>query len=96
MSAGRTSRRHEDRPKSHRVRSVPLIDQAAGALDGLSRREHFTGPDDRVFVNTVGGHLDGDKLRRRYVTALEDAGLPRLRFHDLRHTFGTLAVQAFR
>ena len=27
--------------------------------------------------------------------ALDAAGLPRMRFHDLRHTFGTLAVQAF-
>ena len=35
-------------PKSGKVRSVPLIDQAARALDGLSRREHFTGPDELV------------------------------------------------
>src|SRR5204863_1794882 len=42
---------HEDTPKSHKVRSVPLIDQTARALDELSRREHFTGDDDRVFVN---------------------------------------------
>jgi integrase len=27
--------------------------------------------------------------------ALSDAGLQHMRFHDLRHTFGTLAVQAF-
>jgi fructose/tagatose bisphosphate aldolase len=27
--------------------------------------------------------------------ALDAAELPRMRFHDLRHTFGTLAVQAF-
>jgi hypothetical protein len=32
------------RPKSGKVRSVPLIDQAARALDRLSRREHFTAP----------------------------------------------------
>jgi integrase len=84
-----------DRPKSHRVRSVPLIDQAARALDGLSRRERFTDPDDLVFVNTVGRHVDGDRLRRRYGKALDRAGLRRLRYHDLRHVFGTLAVQAF-
>ncbi len=81
----------EDRPKSHRVRSVLLIDQAARALDELSRREQFTDPDDLVFVNTVGKHVDGDALRKRY----HAAGLRRLRLHDLRHTFGTLAVQAF-
>jgi integrase len=85
----------EDTPKSHKVRSVPLIDQAARALDGLSRREQFTGDDDRVFVNHVGDVLGQDLLRRRFGKALRAAGLPALRLHDLRHTFGTLAVQAF-
>src|SRR3954470_3221190 len=32
-------------------------------------------------------------MRRRYYTALERAGLRRLRFHDLRHCFATIAVQ---
>ena len=39
--------------------------------------------------------LSQDALRRRYRRALGRAGLKPLRFHDLRHTFGTLAVQAF-
>ncbi len=82
-------------PKSGRVRSVPMIDQAARALDGLSRRDRFTDSDDLVFVDDVGGHLDDWRLRRRFHSALEAAGLPRLRLHDLRHTFGTLAVQVF-
>jgi integrase len=82
-------------PKSGRVRSVPLIDQAARALDGLSRREQFTGPDDLVFVDELGGHVDDWRLRRRFHAALAKAKLPKLRLHDLRHTFGTIAVQAF-
>jgi len=86
---------HEDTPKSHKVRSVPLIDHAAVALDGLSRREHFTDPEDRVFVNHVGDVLGQDLLRRRFKKALTAAGLAPMRLHDLRHTFGTLAVQAF-
>jgi integrase len=85
----------EDTPKSGRVRSVPLIDQAARALDRLSRRKCFMGDDDRVFVDEAGGVLSQDALRPRYRRALERAGLKPLRFHDLRHTFGTLAVQAF-
>jgi integrase len=43
-----------------------------------------------------------DTVRKRFYVALEAAGLGRLRakedpivFHDLRHTFGTLTVQAF-
>ena len=96
------TRWQEGRPKSGRVRSVPLVDQVARALDGLSRREWFTGPSDLVFCNEVGGFIDDGRLRTRFYAALRDAGLGHLRekedrvvFHDLRHTFGTLAVRAF-
>ena len=82
-------------PKGKRVRSVPLIDQAAVALDGLSRRGRFVGDDDLVFPNPVGVAFDDSALRRRFGVALAAAGLQRIRFHDLRHSFGTLAVQAF-
>jgi integrase len=89
------TRQHLGHTKSHPVRSVPLIDQVARALDRLSRRENFTGPDDWVFVNSVGNPLDDSKLRRRFYRALDHAGLKRIRFHDLRHSFGTLDVQVF-
>ncbi len=82
-------------PKSGRVRSVPLIDDVARVLDGLSRRERFTGSEELVFPNSVGNPLDDSKLRRRFYRALDRAGLKRIRFHDLRHSFGTLAVQVF-
>ena len=82
-------------PKSGMVRSVPLVDRAAQVLDDLSRREHFTGPDDFVFPNTIGAPLDDNRLRIRFREARDRAGLDALRFHDLRHTFGTLAVRIF-
>jgi integrase len=83
-------------PKSGRVRSVPLIDQAAKALDGLSKRDHHTGPEDLIFVESeLGEHVDDWRLRRRFHAALDRAELKRLRLHDLRHTFGTIAVRAF-
>lgn len=49
------------RAKSGKVRSVPLIDQAARALDRLSRREHFTGPDDLVFCSETGAFLRAEQ-----------------------------------
>jgi integrase len=93
----------EDAPKSGKVRSVPLIDDAARALDALSRRESFTGPDDRVFPGEAGQMLGEDAFRDALYGAMEAAQIDRqgfparggFTFHDLRHTFGTLAVQVF-
>jgi integrase len=85
--------RREKAPKSGRVRSAPIVDEVTAALDALTRRAHFTSPDDPVFPNEVGEHLCGWTVRRRFYAALDAAGLPRLRFHDLRHCFATIAVQ---
>jgi integrase len=82
----------EGTTKSGLVRRVPMADQAAAALDRLSRRDHFTSPDDLVFGNAIGRPLDGSALRRRYKRARDVAGLRPLRWHDLRHTFGSLLV----
>ena len=79
-------------PKSGKVRSVPLAPEVAQALARLSKRERFTGEDDLVFAGEAGSYLDGSALRRRYTVALRQAGLRPLRFHDLRHTFGTRMI----
>jgi integrase len=79
-------------PKSGKVRSVPLVDEVAQRLAVLSNRDWFTGDDDLVFCEEAGTWLNDDRLRRRYETALRSADLRRLRFHDLRHTFGSLAI----
>jgi integrase len=78
--------------KSRRPREVPLPDQAAAALHRLRLRGEFTGPDDYVFANRFGRRLDPSALRRRYERARDAAGLEPLRFHDLRHTYGSLLV----
>ncbi len=36
--------------------------------------------------------MDGSALGRRYLKDREAAGLRELRFHDLRHTFDSLAI----
>ena len=84
----------ETSTKSGRVRRVPLPDQAAAALDRLSRRRDFTGPDELVFCNALGRSLDSSALRRRFKRARDAAGLRPLRFHDLRHTYGSLLAAA--
>jgi integrase len=82
----------EGTTKTGHVRRVPMADQAAAALDRLSQRQDFVSPDDYVFCNALGRPLDGSALRRRYKRSRDAAGLRPLRWHDLRHTFGSLLV----
>jgi integrase len=84
------SARVESSTKSGHMRRVPLANQAAAALKRMNQREHFTTPDDLVFCNVLGRALDDSALRRRYRRAQVAAAARPLRFHDLRHTFGSL------
>ena len=80
-------------PKSGKPRSVPMVREVATALARLGQREHFTGDNDLVFAGAAGGHVDSKDVRAEYRPHSADAGLRNLRFHDLRHTFGTRAVE---
>jgi integrase len=83
------SAKRAGKPKS---RTVPMVDEIARALGDLKTRGAHTANNDLVFVSREGTHVDGSALRRRYLATLEAAGLRQLRFHDLRHTFGSLAI----
>jgi integrase len=78
--------------KGRRFREVPIPDQAMAALRRLQRRGEFVSPDDYVFANRYGRRIDGSALRRRFQRARDAAALEPLRFHDLRHTYGSLLV----
>jgi integrase len=82
-----------DTPKSGQERTVPMADEVAKALAKLGKRDRNTEDGDLVFCGVQGGHLAGHRLRDRYKAALEEAGLRELRFHDLRHTFGSHAIR---
>jgi integrase len=45
-----------------------------------------------VFATASGGPITASELRRSYEPLLKRAGLPRMRFHDLRHTSATLLL----
>jgi integrase len=79
-------------PKSGKTRSVPMAPAVAEALAKLNQRPADTGDGDLVFPGLAGVYLDASALYRRYKTALKQAGLRNLRFHDLRHTFGTQVI----
>ncbi|HVY77349.1 MAG TPA: site-specific integrase [Solirubrobacterales bacterium] len=83
-------------PKSKRgSRSVPMADRVATALrehlDGLA----YSADEDLVFPHPhTGAPLEPNSLRDRYKEALKAAALREVRFHDLRHTFGTHCAAA--
>lgn len=79
-------------PKGKKVRSVPMVPEVIDVLGRLKERQHFTGDGDLVFCNEAGQWVDSWALRDRFYRALKSAGLRRIRFHDLRHHFGSLAI----
>ena len=80
--------------KGRRVRSVPLSSNVRAAL-----APHCEGRPTNALVfeheTKPGEPVCGSSLYRRFVSAAKRAGLPVLRFHDLRHSFGTQAIRAF-
>lgn len=89
-------------PKGKTGRSVPLIEPAIVALDTVSKLGFPTGTRDLVFPSGSGGPLTSKAVRQAFYGALDAAGLSHLRdgptpivFHDLRHTFASIAVRVF-
>jgi integrase len=82
--------------KSRRgFRAVPLADPVGAELEGLSQRSAFTADDDLVFGHPLtGAPLDRSKVRKRFKAAVRAARVRDVRFHDLRHTFGTRMASA--
>lgn len=50
--------------------------------------------DDLVFTSTVGGRIYPPDISRAFHRLTDQAGLPRIRLHDIRHTHATLLLKA--
>jgi len=89
-------RGHWGTPKSRRgSRSVPLAHRLAEELRDHFEQSRYRGDDDLVFGHPDTGHvMDHSDLVRRYKAALKAGGVREVRFHDLRHTFGTRMAAA--
>jgi integrase len=76
-------------------RAVPLPRLVIEALEAHLGSTINPGPDGMVFPSPEGGYLRLENFRRRvWKPAVRLAGLPPLRFHDLRHTCASLAIAA--
>jgi integrase len=76
-------------------RAVPLADALGGELERRLRQSRFTDHDDLVFAHPLLGTVLGpSKVQKRFKKAVGRAGLQPVRFHDLRHTFGTRMAAA--
>jgi integrase len=88
-------------PKTTKSRRMILLSQRAiDALRSHCDRQTFHRKQlsaewrdlDLVFPGPVGGPIDPSWSRQVFYAALEAAKIPRVRFHDLRHTAATLAL----
>ena len=70
-------------------RAVSISPQAIEVLREQKRKTN----NQYVFPSPNGGPISPDSVNNMLKRVLERAGIPKVRFHDLRHTFATIALQ---
>jgi integrase len=73
--------------------TVDLLRTHQRAQEFERRRDDYRRDLNLVFAEPNGSPLDPDSVTRRFARRTARAGLPRLRFHDLRHTRATLLLE---
>ena len=71
-------------------RTLPLAEDTISILNEQKKK---VGNSPWVFPSATGGPISPDSVLHMLHRVLKRAGLPQVRFHDLRHTFATLALQ---
>ena len=73
--------------------SYRTISLGADAVEILKEQRKKCGGSEYVFPSPTGGPISPDSVLQMLHRVLKRAGLPKVRFHDLRHTFATVALQ---
>ena len=68
-------------------RNIAIGTDAIEILKGIEQKDEY------VFPSPFGGPMSPDSVLHMLQRVLRRAGLERIRFHDLRHTFSVLALQ---
>lgn len=88
-------------PKSGKGRQIRLTQRATEALRSHRKRQleermergALWSDHGLVFPSSIGTPFLGGNLNRTFKPLLQRAGLPKIRFHDLRHTCATLLLR---
>lgn len=73
------------------IRKVDIVDELTNVLK--EHKQQTTKLTKFVFHNANGNYIDPDNLiKRRFNPLLKKAGLKKVRFHDLRHTYASLLI----
>ena len=86
----RINREVVEAPLKKVYRTLPL---AKDSIDALDQQKKKVGSSPWVFPGPTDGPMSPGSVLHMLHRVLKRAGLTRVRFHDLRHTFATLALQ---
>ena len=90
-------------PKNNKIRQIFPAKYVMDILKKQQRRQfemrlaagaEWSNPDDLVFTDVLGKHLKHDLIYRHVKRIFAQIGCPDRRFHDLRHSYAVLAIQA--
>lgn len=79
-------------PKNDKVRCVKLLEDDTKALADYDRKRKKN-KSGALMRNSDGATVTPNAINKRLRKHLRELGLPRVRFHDLRHSYATIMMQ---